>query len=175
MQFKIPQNVQIADKIIGPLSMKDLAICGFGGGIGYVAYLQLDNQTWPFITIPAVLITIAVIFVKISDMTFSQWTYSLILYISRPQKRVWKNMSNDVFLLDAVLNPVHMKAKKVGINEEALLEKKEETYRNLYELARLVDHGEEKPGFTSGHTEVIDTVHDDDLLRHTIVDHHRNS
>lgn len=28
MQYKIPQNVQIEDKIVGPLTMKQLIICG---------------------------------------------------------------------------------------------------------------------------------------------------
>lgn len=31
MQYKIPQNVQIEDKIVGPLTLKQLIICGVGG------------------------------------------------------------------------------------------------------------------------------------------------
>jgi len=105
MQFKIPQNVQIEDKIIWILSIKDLIIIGVGGGIAYLAYLGLDSQTWPIIVVPVVLFTLAIVFVKLNDMKFTQWFFTLILYLLRPQKRVWKNMSNDDILLDKILNP----------------------------------------------------------------------
>ena len=37
MQFKIPQDVQRADKIVGPLTLRELIIVGIGGGFTYAA------------------------------------------------------------------------------------------------------------------------------------------
>ena len=41
MQYKIPQNVRIEDKIVGPLTLKQLIILGVGGGITYAIYVAL--------------------------------------------------------------------------------------------------------------------------------------
>ena len=35
---KIPQNVYVEDRIIGPITLRHLIICGLGGGISYALY-----------------------------------------------------------------------------------------------------------------------------------------
>jgi len=94
MQYKIPQNLEIADKIVGPLTMRGLIIAGVGGGIAYFAYMKLDDDTWPFIVVPVVLLTLAIIFVKINDMNFLKWISSLLLLMLTPNRRVWMKLSD---------------------------------------------------------------------------------
>ena len=138
MQFKIPQNVQVEDKIVWILSIKDLIIAGIGGGIAYVAYLKLDNQTWPFISIPISIVTLAVIFLKINDMKFGKWLHSLLLYLILPQRRVWMNMSNEPVLLDLILNP-QQKEIHNDDQKEQLLQQKVETLKKLDEISGILD------------------------------------
>lgn len=140
MRFKIPQNVQIEDKILWILSIKDLVIAGVGGGIAYVAYLELDGQTWPFISIPVVVLTLAIIFVKLNNMSFGQWVYSLALYLIRPQKRVWQNMSNEPVLFDLIYNP-QITSKKKNDPTEQLLSQKQKTLKEINELSSILDKG----------------------------------
>ena len=42
MQYKIPQNVQIEDKIVGPLTLKQLGILGFGGATAYLPFQGVE-------------------------------------------------------------------------------------------------------------------------------------
>ncbi len=139
MQIKIPQNVQVEDKIIGPLSMKDLVVAMVGGGLGYLAFVMLDSQTWPFVTIPVALLTVSIIFLKINDMRFMKWVYQILLFFARPQKRVWKNMSDDSVLLDNILNPPEKEQSKVSLDEE-LKQEKLKKLRQLEEFSKMVDN-----------------------------------
>jgi len=145
MQFKIPQNVEIKDKILGPLSFRDLVIAGVGGGIAYTAYIGLDNQTWPIIAIPVVLLTLAIIFVKINNMSFSEWIYSLLLFIITPQKRVWKNMSDDAILLDLIINP---KARELKNNnnksQQQLIDQKQQALEKFKEIQKQMEETKAK-------------------------------
>ena len=44
MQYKVPQDVQREDTIIGPLTLKQLGILGVGGGIAYGIYISLGKN-----------------------------------------------------------------------------------------------------------------------------------
>jgi len=94
MHYKIPQNLDIEDKIVGPLTMRGLIIAAVGGGISYWSYMKLDDDTWPVIVVPVTLITVAVIFVKIQNMTFLEWLSALMLLLLKPQKRIWQKLSD---------------------------------------------------------------------------------
>ena len=41
---KIPQNVQIEDKLIGPLSLKQLILVGIGGGFSYTLFAAINKS-----------------------------------------------------------------------------------------------------------------------------------
>ena len=44
MQFKVPQDVQRADRIVGPLTLRQLIICGIGFTISYGIYTVLGRD-----------------------------------------------------------------------------------------------------------------------------------
>lgn len=74
MQFKVPQNVQREDTIIGPVTMKQLIICGIGGGLAYAVYVVLAKayfwEIWLWPVGILVLLTAAIAFLKIHDIPF---------------------------------------------------------------------------------------------------------
>ena len=55
MRFKVPQDVQREDTIIGPITFKQLIIMIIGGGIGYyfLTKPRADTLSFVFGTIPA--------------------------------------------------------------------------------------------------------------------------
>lgn len=136
MQFKIPQNLDIEDKIVGPLTMKGLVIAGVGGAICYWAYMNLDDETWPIIVFPVGLLTIAIIFVRINDMSFLKWIYSLFLLFTLPQKRVFKKLSDSPEIMFDTSILIEKKIKKDDKREE--LEKLKEEKRK--KLEALQEH-----------------------------------
>src|SRR3990167_7012089 len=115
MQFKIPQNGQREDTIIGPITLRQLIILGIGGGIGYVIYLTLAKKYFIEIWLPPVLfvglLTVAFAFVKIRNLSFLKYLLLLIVYNLIPRKRTWLKWSEDLFIL--------------GLNEPKKEEKKQ--------------------------------------------------
>lgn len=134
MNFKIPQNLEIEDKIVGPLTMRGLIIAGVGGGIAYLAYMKLDDQTWPIIAVPVIALTVAIIFVRINNMSFLQWLAALILLFLKPQKRVWKKLSDspEVFIDPAQLK----KHKQEQQKKDEIGTIRDEKQKKLQELAK---------------------------------------
>lgn len=90
MQFKVPQNIDIEDKIIGPLTMMQFIYLLVGGAIVYI-FFQSYALSGPFwVTgFPVALITLAFSFVKVQDQSFPKFIVSLIFYLFRPKQRVW--------------------------------------------------------------------------------------
>ena len=102
MQFKVPQNVQREDKIVGPLTLKQMIICAIGGTIGYGIFTALAKFylwiTWlPPVAIVTI-ITIAFAFVKPLDLSFTKWTLRWIEFSLLPRKRLWLKSSAEIIM-----------------------------------------------------------------------------
>ncbi len=92
---KIPQNVYVEDRIVGPLTLRQVMIVALGGGGSYAiwsslmkAYGQLSIVTTAIAWIPAVL-SLAFAFIRINDLSL---THLLLLTAERMQKpavRTW--------------------------------------------------------------------------------------
>ncbi len=102
MQFKVPQNVQREDTIVGPLTLKQLIICAIGFTIAYGIYVALANLylwiTWlPPVTL-VVLITLAFAFIKPLDLSFTKYVLIFIEFSLLPKKRLWVKTSGEVLI-----------------------------------------------------------------------------
>jgi hypothetical protein len=141
MQVKIPQDVQRADKIVGPLTLKQLIIVGIGGGIAYAIYVTLAPDYFIEIWLPPVilvsLVTAAFAFLKIHSMTFMRYLGYMAEFLFKPRRRVWKQMSGDVFV--SATRPLKKQAT-VDKDVENRGHAKREKMKNLGELTKLVDN-----------------------------------
>lgn len=93
MQFKVPQNVQREDKIVGPLTLKQLIICGIGFAVAYAIYNTLNRDyiwvTW-FLPVGIVaIITLAFAFLRPLDLSFTRFILRWIEFTFLPRKRFW--------------------------------------------------------------------------------------
>lgn len=93
MQYKVPQDVQREDTIIGPLTLKQMTILGIGGGIAYALYVSLAQLYFVEIWLPPVVIvsslTLAFTFLKVHSLPFHVYLMNLIEYQLLPRKRIW--------------------------------------------------------------------------------------
>lgn len=93
---KIPQNVRVEDKLIGPLSLKQIIMIAIGGGFSY-ALFALTQKTYgyvspglqPLIWGPAV-VTAAFALIKINDISLFRYCLLIGEMLSKPRKRVWQ-------------------------------------------------------------------------------------
>lgn len=145
MQFKVPQNVQREDRIVGPLTLKQLIICGIGGSIAYGLYVGLAEIYIPFTAlIPAVIIgaiTLAFAFLRPLDLSFTRWIIRWIEFSLIPKKRPWIKSSAEI-MVPAVSKKSLSKAKKKKEEDIDIFEEKQ---RKMKELAKLLDSGKRAP------------------------------
>lgn len=119
MQFKVPQDVQIADKIVGPLTLRQLIIVFAGGGLDYMLYMSLA-RTWewgiwaPPVFIIAV-ITISFAFIKVNNVEFYVYLLLLFEYYTVPRKRFFNR--RDSLTQYSVFNQTQVK-KTEDINKK---------------------------------------------------------
>jgi len=92
MQYKVPQNIFMEDKIIGPLTLWQFLYLLFGGLIVYIAYQFLYQSARPLffvIAAPVTLLALGAAFVKIHDRPLPTFIKNAIAFLLTPRERVW--------------------------------------------------------------------------------------
>jgi hypothetical protein len=90
MQFQVPQFIDIEDKIVGPLTLKQFLYLAAGFGLIFILYFTLKFFIWIIFAIIIGAIAIAFAFVKINGQYFSKIVISMINFYLKPQKYIWQ-------------------------------------------------------------------------------------
>lgn len=132
--FKVPQNVQREDTIIGPVTMRQLIICGGGGAITYIIYVALAKkyyaEVWLLPVALSAILTLTFAFVKVHGMTFMRFLLYLIEYMFLPKKRVFVKGAGDVFVSE-----ISVSTQKKPAHEEKPMKPK----KSIDELVKILD------------------------------------
>lgn len=92
MQFKVPQNIDMEDKIVGPLTLIQFLYILGGGVIDYLLYMALGSSSFIFwlFAIPIALVALALAFLKIQDQPLLYFIKAGLIYLQNPKKRIWQ-------------------------------------------------------------------------------------
>lgn len=95
MQFKVPQNIDMQDKIIGPLTLSQFFYLLFGGLIVYILFDKLVPNGYGFVffvlAIPIGFFSFAMAFFKVQDRPFPSFFMAFVKYLQLPRARVWQH------------------------------------------------------------------------------------
>lgn len=128
MQFKIPQDVDLEDRILPFLTMRQLIVLVIGGWIAWLIFYTLASkhytaQVWGPIIFFICLLTICIAYVTIDHLPFHRWV-AIALYRSVvPQKRYWNNTFSWEMYFDALTSN---KEKKPETKPEVTEDKKKD-------------------------------------------------
>ncbi|PIR48652.1 hypothetical protein COU80_03015 [Candidatus Peregrinibacteria bacterium CG10_big_fil_rev_8_21_14_0_10_55_24] len=92
---KVPQNVQIEDRLIGPITLRQVIICLIGGGISFVIWNIMKQSglisTFHLLVawIPFV-IAAAFAFVKVQNLSLLRILLLIVERTEKPSMRVWQ-------------------------------------------------------------------------------------
>ena len=93
---KIPQNVKVEDKLIGPFSIKQLILVGIRGGFSYTLFATIQKSVgmvpaaahaviwWPGI------LSFAFALVRINDISLFRYCLLILETLSKPRKRIFQ-------------------------------------------------------------------------------------
>ncbi len=150
---KVPQNVYVEDRIIGPVTLRHLIILGIGAGISYAIYALLTqggaNPGVP-LTILAwspTLVAAAFAFVKINDISLTRMILLMIEGSGKPSVRAWAPHAG--FSINIVTKPTKSipdDTPKVVRGSSKLMELNEQMER---ERERMEQEHEEEHGTNS--------------------------
>jgi hypothetical protein len=91
MQFNVPQFLDVEDKVIGPLTIKQAAYMGGAGGVIFLIYSMVPNfALFILLSIPIFLLGVALAFIKINGRPFINTIVSFIIYMTKPKLFIWK-------------------------------------------------------------------------------------
>ena len=90
MQFKVPQFIDIEDKIFGPFTFAQFAYLVGGAGIVFVFYKLLPFWIALFIILPVAGLTIGLVFVKINTKPFIYYLQAAFSYFVSNKLYIWK-------------------------------------------------------------------------------------
>lgn len=96
MQFKVPQFIDIEDKVVGNLSFKQFAYLAGGAGLSYISIKLLPGFLALFITPALAGLALALTFIKINDKPFSHALEAFIKYYSKSRLYLWKKQETRI-------------------------------------------------------------------------------
>lgn len=92
MQFKVPQNIDMADRIVGSLTLIQFLYVLIGGIVVYFLFSTLAPVSGTLFLIsatPVALFTLAMAFLKVQDQPFPKFVRAFIFFATHPKVRVW--------------------------------------------------------------------------------------
>ena len=90
MQFKVPQFIDVEDKLFGPLTFKQFAYLAGGAGICFVSYRLLPIYASIPIMLPVAGLALLLTFYRINGQPFIYYLQASIVYLTGSKLYVWK-------------------------------------------------------------------------------------
>ena len=134
MQFKVPQFIDIEDKILGPLTWKQFAYCLGAAGITYISLRLTGSRILGLIiAAPFAGLFLALAFVKVNNRSFIEVLEHGFNYFSKSNIYTWqkngnKNQTQDVVSNTSVVKNILPEYERKNLRELATnLDTKSET------------------------------------------------
>ncbi|MDX9892788.1 MAG: PrgI family protein [Patescibacteria group bacterium] len=133
-QFVVPQFIDVEDKIIGPITVRQFIVMLVGGGFIFVAYKLADFTLFIVEMIAISSITFGVAFIKINGRPIHYFLLNVLQTSKRPKIRIWQKMFKKSELSgDKNQTPISLVPKPVMPNKVRA--------SRLAEMALIVDTG----------------------------------
>jgi hypothetical protein len=133
--FTVPQFIDVEDKIIGPMTVRQFIICLVGLGILVPAWRFLNLGYFIMIALFDFAITFTFAFIKINGRPFHYFVLNFIQTSKKAPLRVWNHKN---FLKD-MLSEEEAADAKVQVVAKKVPPKMRSSTSHLKELALIVD------------------------------------
>ena len=96
MKYQVPQFIEVEDKIIGPLTIKQFVYMAGGGGMAFIVYTYLTIYI-SIILVPIIIaLSLALAFYKINNKPFIDFLESAFLFYTKQNLYIWKKENKKI-------------------------------------------------------------------------------
>ena len=125
-QFTVPQFLDVEDKIIGPITLRQFVILLSAFMLDAILYKLLPFVYFLLAAIPIISLAGVIAFVKINGMPFHFFMLNLAQTFKRPRLRVWDKKQDDAVLREYIKKkeapPAPPPARKAPVSQSRLEE-----------------------------------------------------
>jgi hypothetical protein len=90
MQFQVPQFIDVEDKIIGPLTLKQFGYLAAAGGLSFFLFFTVSTWLWFILSAVIVGVGVGFAFIKINGRPLVRIALSAFSFYWKPQTYVWQ-------------------------------------------------------------------------------------
>ena len=90
MQFKVPQFIDVEDKLFGPFTFRQFAYLVGGAGMIFVIYKLLPLWIGIFLMLPILGLSLLLTFFKINEKPFIYYLQAAVSYAISSKLYIWK-------------------------------------------------------------------------------------
>ena len=139
-QYQVPQFIELEDRIIGPLTLKQFLYLAFAGALLFVFWFLFNFYIWIILTIPIAALAAAFAFLKINDRPFIYFFLAFIKYFTKPKLYIFSGTTGKGTPKKPAPEPSSVPQGGTSEGEE-----KKITLSKLKELALNLDIGTGRP------------------------------
>jgi len=112
-QFTVPQFIEVEDKIIGPITVRQFIIILAGALLAFINFQIFDLGKWFFIlSVPEIFIFLIFAFYRVNGRPFHFFVLNVMQTMKRPRLRIWNHKYRE--LDDIEIHKVVEPKKKVN-------------------------------------------------------------
>ena len=92
MRFQVPQFINVEDKVIGPLTIKQFLYILIAVVVLFILYKILNLFVFVILSIPVVILTYALAFLKVHNQPFVNIVKNMFGFLRKPDFYVWQKL-----------------------------------------------------------------------------------
>jgi len=90
MEYQVPQFIEVEDKIVGPLTLKQFIYLAGGAGFVVLTFFNLPFILWALVATPVAALTLALAFYKMNGKPFVEILEAGFSYYVRSKLFLWR-------------------------------------------------------------------------------------
>jgi len=132
-QFTVPQFIDVEDKIIGPITVRQFIIIIIAGLFLFLEYKLSDFALFLLLGIPTLAVFATFAFAKVNGVAFHYFMLNVIQTFKKPKLRVW--------IREIITNIAKEKDEKEITAPVVVAQKAPITRSHLSDLSLIIDTG----------------------------------
>jgi hypothetical protein len=96
MRYQVPQFIEVEDKIIGPLTIKQFVYLVGGAGMSFIVYTYLPIYIAFILIVIIIPLSLALAFYKINNKPFIDFLESAFTFYTKQNLYIWKKEKKEI-------------------------------------------------------------------------------